>query len=715
MKNKAQPARPTQPARSTRSKGPARRAAAPSPAALWAQAVALHQAGHYPQAQALYETLLAAQPQHVQALHYAGLLAYQTQQHAQAVALLRRAIALQPQQAALHANLALALEGTGCLQEAIAAYDHAIALAPDQPDAYSNRGGVLAALEQWEAALQSLHQAIALRPDHADARFNRAAVYETQARWQDAADDLQVVLAQRPNHVQALCMHGNALEKLQQWDAAMASLQHALALEPQCASAHFHVGNIHTARSQWSAALASYSQALAAAPNSPASHYNLGNTQRMLRQWSAALASYDQAIALQPDFVDAYNNRGLVLKELGQLDAALASYEHALHLAPNDAAAHSNRGNALLFQGDPHAALASFERALAIKPDYPEALSNRGNALLRLQRVDEALQSYNAALTHNPDYADAHWNKSFITLLNGDFEHGWPQHEWRWKGPMAQQLRPFTQPLWLGQAPLAGKTILLHAEQGLGDTLQFCRYAIVLADVWQARVLLEVQPPLVSLLQDLPGVAQVIPKGAALPAFDYHCPLLSLPLACQTRLDSIPAAPSYLVSQAQLREQWEEVLPQGRPRIGLAWSGNPQHQNDRNRSLPLAQLLAVLPPEAHYISLQKDLRSADAQTLQTSAIPVHHYGQVLRDFSDTAALCDCMDWILSVDTSIVHLSAALGKPTWLLLPYAPDWRWLRHRSDSPWYPSLTLYRQTQYGHWGEILDMVGKDLAALRL
>ena len=311
-----------------------------------------------------------------------------------------------------------------------------------------------------------------------------------------------------------------------------------------------------------------------------------------------------------------------------------------------------------------------------------------------------------------PGDARPHWNKALALLLAGDYAPGWALYEYRWKNDETKHhRRDFAHPLWLGDTPLAGKTILLHAEQGLGDTIQFCRYAKHVAELG-ARVILQVQPSLLPLLGSVEGVAQLVGEGKALPEFDLHCPLLSLPHALRASVDCIPSHVSYLTADAVRVGQWQQRLgPRQRPRVGLAWSGAAGHDNDRNRSIALAELLRHLPAGVDYISLQKDLRPADAAVIAGSAL--RHFGDDLRDFADTAALCELMDVVISVDTSVAHLAGALGRPTWVLLPHAPDWRWLLGTDRSPWYPTARLYRQGADGAWAGVLDRLAVDVAAL--
>jgi hypothetical protein len=407
-----------------------------------------------------------------------------------------------------------------------------------------------------------------------------------------------------------------------------------------------------------------------------------------------------------------------VLHELGLLEESVASYQNAIALNTEFAGAFSNRGNVLKKLGRLYEALESFDKALTIKPDYAEAYSNRGLALQEFKRLEEAVASYDKAIVIKPDFSEAHWNKSVTLLLIGDFEQGLKLYEWRWKNEaLALPKRNFPQPLWLGVENIAGKTILLHAEQGLGDTIQFCRYAKMVKDLG-ARVVLEVPPALSGLLNGLHGVDTLVQTGQALPDFDYHCPLMSLPLAFKTELLTIPSPSPYLCADGSKLEQWSAKLGERKkPRVGLVWSGSTIHKNDHNRSLKLEELLAYLPKDYEYVSLQKEVRQVDAELLAGSdlGVSIRHYGQELKDFSDTAALCALMDIVISVDTSVAHLAGAIGMPTWVLLPYVPDWRWLLDRDDSPWYPSVKLFRQSEDGRWDSVLQRVFQQLYELTL
>jgi Tfp pilus assembly protein PilF len=428
--------------------------------------------------------------------------------------------------------------------------------------------------------------------------------------------------------------------------------------------------------------------------------------QTRLGKKDTALTSFDRALIVRPDYAEALSNRGLTLHELKRFEEALTSYDRALAVRPDYAEALYNRGNTLHGLRRYEEALTSYDRALAERPNYAEALYNRGLTLNELKRFEEALTSYDRALAVRPDYAEAHWNEALLRLLTGDFSRGWVKYEWRWKNEsLAPRKRNFSQTLWLGAEALDGKTILLHSEQGFGDTIQFCRYVPLVA-ARGARVILEVPRPLSKLMSPLSGAEQIVSNGDPLPDFDIHCPLLSLPLAFGTRLETIPSATPYLRASSQSLMNWDTRLgPRRHPRIGLAWSGSPMNRNDQNRSIGLSSLLPLLDIEATFVSLQKDVRTDDVTVLndQTDLL---HFGDALEDFSDTAALISTLDLVISVDTSIAHLAGALAKPVWVLLPFIPDWRWLLDRDDSPWYPRARLFRQNEPRAWDAVIARI---------
>jgi tetratricopeptide (TPR) repeat protein len=490
-----------------------------------------------------------------------------------------------------------------------------------------------------------------------------------------------------------------------------------------------------------------YSECLQHHPDNFDALHGLGQINYQRGRLDAALALIQAALKRDPARADGFASLGLVFHSLAQHERALLGYDAGLRLAPNDPELLSRRGAAFLELGRARDALESFDRALAADPDHLDALGNRGNALLRLNRVAEALAAYDRALTFAPEnaallanravalrrldrpqeavmsakralrsrpgFAQARFVEAVARLTLGDFGAGWRGYESRaLVGDVARKDRGFAAPLWLGEESLQGKTILLHAEQGFGDTLQFVRYVPLVA-ARGATIVLEVQHELERLLCRLPGIETLVARNAALPPFDFHCPLLSLPLACATELSTIPAEIPYVAPAADDVAAWRARLPQRRPRIGLAWSGTRSHDNDLNRSMRLAMLAPLLDlPELTFVSLQHEVREEDAAFLK-GRTDVVQIAAEFRDFANTAAVIASLDAVISVDTAVAHLAGAMGKPLFLLLPFAADFRWLRERCDSPWYPSARLYRQPGFGDWDSAVAALRQD--AMRL
>ena len=642
--------------------------------ALLQRALALHQQGKFAQGQALYEQVLAKDPKNFDALHLLGVLALQTQNPVAAADLIGRAININPNNAAAYSNRGNALKTLKLLDEAIASYETAIKLKPDYAEAHSNRGNALLDLKRLDEAIVSYDRAIKIKPDYAEAYSNR----------------------------------GNVFLELKRLDEAIVSYDQAIKIKPDHAEAYYSRGVTLVELGRLEQAVASYDLAIKARPNYAEAYCNRGNVLKELKQNEQAVASYDQALRIRPDYAQAYSNRGNALKELKRLDDAIADYDKAISIEPDYADAHYNRGVALVELSQLDQAVESYEQAIRFKPDYVEAHTNLGNTLLQLRRLENVLASYDQAISIRPDYAEAQWNKSLYLLLTGDLAQGFELYEWGRKLAQRGASNQFSQPLWLGAESLAGKTILLQVEQGLGDCIQFCRYA-KLVNALGAKVLLEAPAALARLFEGLEGVSQLLQVGQVRPDFDYYTSLLSLPLAFKTTLTTVPNSTPYLTTNPEKRTVWAQRLgAKTKPRIGLVWSGSTGHKNDHNRSVRLDALIQHLTDGFEYVCLQKELREVDREALEKSEIK--NFGTELNDFTDTAALCELMDVVISVDTSVAHLAGALGKPTWVLLPYVPDWRWLLDRADSPWYPSVKLYRQEADRDWGPVLERVAADL-----
>jgi Tfp pilus assembly protein PilF len=472
------------------------------------------------------------------------------------------------------------------------------------------------------------------------------------------------------------------------------------------------LGLAHLYRSRPTAALEFLSKALRANAGSADAMSNLGLALQAAGRLEDAVANYRNALPLAPDHPEILYNLGNALLELDRLDEALANFDAALAKNPSHVGAHVNRGNTLLRFNRLVEALESYDRALALVPSHPQTLTNRGHVQRRLNRPIEALADFKSALVSAPEFPEAHFEAAMAQLALGDFEAGWKAYEWRWRtGAFADQRRALRAPLWLGDVPVTGKTILLQAEQGFGDTIQFIRYAPLVAERG-ARVICEVQPELRVLLAQMDNI-EIVAKGAALPPFDLHCPLLSLPLAFGTQAATIPARIPYLTASAARLEYWRDRLPAKRPCAGFVWSGSLAHKNDANRSIPLARFAALFEQTPFFcFSLQRELREGDRDVL--GKMPrLEDLGSELHDFADTAAVISLLDVVVSVDTAVAHLAGALGKPVLMLLPYGADFRWMRDRDDTPWYPTTKLLRQPCFGDWDSVIARLADELRRL--
>jgi tetratricopeptide (TPR) repeat protein len=638
-------------------------------------ALSHHQAGRLQQAESLYRQILAQNPRHADALHLLGLIAYQMRRLEVAADLIGQAVALQPGSADFHCNLGSVLHSQGLLDKAIACYQRALALQPGLPEAHNNLGNALRDAQRREEAIASYQQALVLKPDYAEAHNQLGAALVMAGRLEEAIASFQRAVALQPGYAEAYNNLGKALLDAQRPEEAVAACRRAVALKPN------------------------YALAL----------NNLGNALHVMQRTEEAVASYQQALALQPDYAEAHNNLGNALHDLRRLDEAVASYQQALARKPDYAEAHNNLGNALRDARRPEEAAGSCRRALELRPDYAEAHNNLGNALHDLRRLEEAVASYRRAVALQPDLLEAHNNLAMVLLLQGDFVGGWEQYTWR---NQIKGFGHFPQPLWEGD-DLAGRTILLHAEQGFGDTLQFIRYVPLVAKRG-GRIIVECPPELHRLLQHGLGHHTLVARGQALPPFDLHCPLMDLPRVLGTTLETIPAEVPYVQADPALARSWQKRLVSDphRLRIGLAWSGSPTHKNDHNRSLPPAALapLAQLQGVSFY-SLQK---SPAAGRSPPPGLNVVDYTAEFHDFADTAALFANLDLIITVDTAACHLAGATARPVWTLLPCVPDWRWLLDRTDSPWYPTMRLFRQPKAGDWDRVMAQVAAELAKFR-
>ena len=555
-------------------------------------------------------------------------------------------------------------------------------------------------------------QALTANLAHADSLHLMSLITIDAQHFDLAAEWARRAVAQeaKPQYLFTL---GSVLRQQKQLEEALAAFEHAARLKPQAVDIWRAVANVMVDLNRIDRAIAAYRHVVKLNPRDRDAAYNAGSLLFRSGKSQEALAYLQTSDELQPNHAPTLQLRALALYDLKRFDEALADIERAHGLDPAQADICNNAGAFLHRLGRNEEALVWFDRALQRRPAYPAALCNKGAALSHLHRFDDALAIYRRARAIDPAHAEAEWALALLNLLRGNFEAGWAGREVRWKVPDLPIAHfDYAQPMWLGNGSVEGKTVLVHVDEGLGDTIQYVRYVALLA-ARGARVILVVPASLCALLSGLPGVAQCLPMGSELPAFDMYCPIGSLPLAFGTKLETIPADVPYLPAPDAARVQaWEQRLgPHDRLRVGLVWSGNPKHKNDHNRSVPLGILSELFDLDASFVSLQKDPSADDRALLARSE--VIDFTDRLADFTETSALVSCLDLVISVDTSVAHLAGALGHPVWTLLPYAPDYRWLLDRDDSPWYPSMRLFRQSASRSHAEVIARVRGELSSM--
>jgi tetratricopeptide (TPR) repeat protein len=539
--------------------------------------------------------------------------------------------------------------------------------------------------------------------------LNEAMALQRQGRLREAEKIYTRVLKAAPDHFDALNMLGIVRAQLGRMGEAHRLLSAAVRINPREPGAWANLGQVLHALKRNQEAAECLDKARALAPDDVGILNQHANALLSLGRHEDALEEFRQVLARVPQHTEARVNSGIAHAALGASEQAVAEFDSALSIAPGHLPAHYNRGLALHDLGRYAAAIDALERVVASAPEHAAAWLGRGRALAALNRHNEAMASYGRAGAIRKEDPDVHFCEAMALLALGDYRRGFEKYEARWRrsGMPAQQSRG--RPLWLGEYPLARKTVLLHAEQGFGDTIQFARYVPLLAATG-AKVIIEVQSELTALMARLDGGAQIIGRGEAPPPFDVHCPLGSLPLALRTEPDTVPAEIPYLSADEASLAKWSaRIGALARPRIAIAWSGNSNHFNDRNRSIPFAQLAPLFSVPARFVSIQRDVRSEDAERL-ASEVRVTHVGGELANFTDTAAAIALADLVICADTAVAHLAGAMGRPLWVLIPFQPDWRWTLDGETSPWYPTARLFRQASLGDWDGVIARVAAEL-----
>ena len=574
---------------------------------------------------------------------------------------------------------AISLHQSGQLDSAEELYRAVLALHPRDPNGLHLLGVIAAQKGEYIRAVDLLSAAIKVDKKQAPFHSNLGISLHALGRLSEALSSFDKALKISPSFPDALANRGSLLRDMGRLDDALRDLNLALRLNSQ----------------------------------HPEALNNRGNVLRDLKRYDEALASFDTALAIRPSYLEALNNRGAMFVEMKDYRRAAAELRTVTSLYPNSADAHSNLGTALLFLGDIDGAIDACGKSVQLNPRKSQFLLNYGNAFKQRGRFAEALKAFSLALELTPDFSDAALNKGIIHLLQGDFEKGWPLYEMRKSQPGYEETfkRKFSQPLWRGEE-LTSKRILVQTEQGYGDVIHFCRYAENLKNS-SASVILESPKELIPVLSTLSDVDHLVEPGQMLTEADYYIPLLSLPYIVGTTRHTIPGRTPYLFSSPDRVARWRARLgtdSHKRKKIGLVFSGNPNHKSDRYRSIAANEFQSILSLDADFICLQDRIRDSDKAFLATSS--VLNLENEIRDFGDTAALCDLCDLVISVDTSVAHLAAALGRPTWILLHHDPDWRWMTSSPTSPWYPSVRLWRREFEGGWQPVMISVTESIMA---
>jgi tetratricopeptide (TPR) repeat protein len=597
----------------------------------------------------------------------------------------------------------------GLLEEARQLYVQVLAVSAGNARSFYGLGLIAHQTGDFEVAVQMLRNAIAISPNDATYHFSVAGALQAQRKPDESLAEYRLALALKPDFVGAHNNIAGLLQALGNLEEAKVHYERAVALKPDYAVAYCNLGVVLQKLGDLTNSVVCHEKALLLRPDLAEAHNNLGLVLRQQGKLEEAKSHYERAVILRPNYAEVYNNLGVVLRQLGKLEDSAACFERLLLLKPNSAEAYDNLGNTLRDLGRLEESVASHERALMLRPASAKAHNNLGYTQRKQGKLAESRKSFNRALALEQESVDIRWNLCLLDLLEGNYAAGWSGYEVRHERK-ENKPRSFPKLIWRGE-PLNGARILLHSEQGLGDSVQFIRYVPMVQAVG-GKVILNVPSALRRLAAHLPGVETLTVDDELLPPFDRHCPLMSLPLAFKTALDSIPSRVPYLiVPEAALRAANELEWPRQKLSVGLVWSGNPRCTEDQIRSMPLSCFEPLLDLDGvHFFSLQMG-----AATSQLSEIisPITDLRYAIKDLADTAALMTHLDLIITVDTSVAHLAGALAKQTWVLLPFAPDWRWLTDREDSPWYPTIRLFRQGCFGDWDSPIARVRHELSVL--
>ncbi len=602
------------------------------------------------------------------------------------------------------------LHQAGKLITAEGIYKEVLNEKPDNIDALFLLGALYLQQGNYNTACSYFMRTLAIKPDHSMAHCNLGTAFQEAGQIDKAIESYMKSISLKPDYADAHYNLGNALTGLGQLDRAVKSYEQAILYRQDYVDAYYNLGNVHKEQCKLNKALDCFKKAVALKPDHAMAHCNLGSVLQELGLIDEAVSSYKIATTLNPDYSMAYCNLGTAFQELGKIDEAIKVYKQVLSFNPDFVMAHCNLGSALQKKGLLNDAKRSYETAIALNPDYAMAYSNLGSIHQEFSDISKATANYDRAIVLNPDEPTAHKNRSTILLLQENFTDGWPEYEWRLQ-TKTHSVRDFGKPRWDG-SPLNGKSILVHAEQGFGDTIQFVRY-LPMVKAQGGHVIFECHNNLLRLLKNSSGFDTIIERSSNnVPEveFDFHIPLLSLPGLFGTNLDSIPSDVPYVTTDSNLTEKWQTRLNQDRNfKIGIVWAGNPSFSNYHTRSCSLSDFDALAEINGlSFYSLQKG--AVSTESIAASMLKITDFKSELNDFADTASVISNLDLIISTDTAVVHLAGAIGRPVWALLHSAPDWRWWLKRTDSPWYPGMRLFRQSKLNDWTVVFNQVKEAL-----
>ena len=675
---------------------------------MFQNAFQLQQNGRLQEAANLYEQILRIEPRHADSLHLLGMIFWAAHRPDVAKQFICRAIELNAQSAPYYSNLGTILQAEGHLQEAANCYRRALAFDPNLAEVHLNLGLLEQIQGNLDLAISEFHRAAELKPQLAEAWSNLGNALSDQGKTQEAEANFRKAVHLKPAFPEAWYNLANILQEQEHLEEAAEAYIRAVTLKPDLAQAWSNLGNLRLQQKRLEEAEACQRRSIDLNPKHAEAHYNLGNVLAEQKKDAAAALEFEEALRLNPHLTKARNNLGSTYRKLEELAKAVEQFAQIPKGDSEFSGAYNNMGLALLALGRHDEAEAAIRETLALEPDLAEAWCNLGVVFHAQNRLDESLACYRKAQSFKPDLSRVRMNIGLIELVRGEFQEGWKNYEWRWENaPLVE--RGFPQPQWRGE-PLNGARILLHSEQGYGDTLQFCRYIPMVAAAG-GTVIFETQERMLRLAHELEGVTEVVRVDDPLPPFDWHCPLLSLPTAFDTRLETVPNQTPYLHAPEASRQRMSAIeWPAHLLKVGLLWAGNPSFRHDRFRfrSLSLAGFAPLLDTEGvRFYSLQMGQEASQLAFAPGQLIDLAPY---TSDMADTAAAIEQMDLVISVDTSIAHLAGGLGKPTLVPMPYTPDWRWLLEREDTPWYPSMRLFRQTEPGNWTPVIERIHTEL-----